>query len=108
MLKNNPIFTAGILLCLMSCTKPDLLGPSGQLNTPTAAKADTDVPVTITVDLSKQGRQIPKYFTGFSFEKYSLIKAACFNHNNTSFINLVKGLGKGTLRIDGGSGDDEQ
>jgi len=108
MLKINPIFTAGILLCLMSCTKPDLMAPSGQPNTPTAARAVTDVPVTVTVDLSKQGRQIPKYFTGFSFEKYSLIKAACFNYNNTSFINLVKGLGNGTLRIGGGSVDDVQ
>ena len=92
----------------MSCTKPDLMAPSGQPNTPTAARAVTDVPVTVTVDLSKQGRQIPKYFTGFSFEKYSLIKAACFNYNNTSFINLVKGLGNGTLRIGGGSVDDVQ
>ena len=106
MLKKSPIFAAGILLCLISCRKPDLIAPSGQINT--SPRAVTDVPVTVTVDLSKQGRQIPKYFTGFSFEKYSLIKAACFNANNTSFINMVKGLGNGVLRIGGGSVDDVQ
>ena len=99
---------------MMSCVKPDLVAPSGQLSTSpraavaAAAVASTDVPVTVTVDLSKQGVQIPKYFTGFSFEKYSLIKAACFNSNNTSFINLVKGLGHGMLRVGGGSVDDVQ
>lgn len=109
MLKKSPIFAAGILSCLISCTKPDLTAPSGQITTSARAVTPaTDVPVTVTVDLSKQGRQIPKYFTGFSFEKYSLIKAACFNSNNTSFINLVKGLGHGVLRVGGGSVDDVQ
>src|SRR5438105_914850 len=96
MLKKYPIFVAGMILCMMSCTKPDLMAPSGQLSTSAksvaaVAIAPTDVPVTVTVDLSRQYRQIPKYFTGLSFEKYSLIKAACFNGNNTSFINLIKG-----------------
>jgi len=107
MLKQYPILTVGIFLCVISCTKPDLTAPSGQLTTARAV-TPPDVPVTITVDLSKQGLQIPKYFTGFSFEKYSLIKSAFFNGNNTSFINLVKGLGHGMLRIGGGSVDDVQ
>lgn len=106
MLKKYPLFAAGILLCSISCRKPDLIAPSGQATT--ARAVTPDVPVTVTVDLSKQGRQIPKYFTGFSFEKYSLIKAACFNSNNTSFINMVKGLGNGVLRVGGGSVDDVQ
>jgi hypothetical protein len=106
MLKKNPIIAAaGILLGLISCTKSDLKAPTGEL---TVARAVTEVPFAVTVDLSKQGVQIPKYFTGFSFEKYSLIKAACFSNNNTSFINLVKGLGHGVLRVGGGSVDDVQ
>jgi hypothetical protein len=106
MLKKNPIFAMGIFLCLISCTKTDLKAPSGQVST--APRAVTDLPLTVTVDLSKQGVQIPKHFTGFSFEKYSLIKSACFSNNNTSFVNLVKGLGHGVLRIGGGSVDDVQ
>jgi hypothetical protein len=108
MLKKYPIFAAGMILCAMSCTKLDMTAPAGQLSTPTVARALTDVPVTVTVDISKQRRQIPKYFTGFSFEKYSLIKAAWFSSSNTSFINLVKGLGHGMLRLGGGSVDDVQ
>jgi hypothetical protein len=106
----NPIFLAGIILCLFSCAKPDLMAPSGQINTPTVARAaaSTDVPVTVTVDLSKQGIQIPKYFTGLSFETASLLKATWYNSQNTSFINLVKGLGHGILRVGGGSVDQVQ
>jgi len=109
------LITAGMILCVMSCTKVGLVNSPDQLYsspaksvTAVAAVMSTDVPVTVKVDLSRQGLQIPKYFTGFSFEKYSLIKATYFNSNNTSFINLVKGLGHGMLRIGGGSVDDVQ
>jgi len=102
-----PIFITGILLCLISCTKPDLIHPSVKTEAGTPG-ASTDVPVTVTVDLSKQGAQIPKYFTGLSFETVSLLKAPWYNSNNTSFINLVKGLGNGILRIGGGSVDQIQ
>jgi len=109
MLKKNPIFAAGIFLCLISCTKTDLLAPSGHPNAPSAkTDASTGVPVTVTVDLSKRGAEIPKYFTGLSFETVSLLKAAWYNSHNTSFINLVKGLGNGILRIGGGSVDQIQ
>ena len=115
MVNKLTLFTAGMILCVMSCTKVSLINSPDQLNSSAAksvtavtAVLSTDVPVTVTVDLSRQGLQIPKYFTGFSFEKYSLIKSAYFNSNNTSFINLVKGLGHGMLRIGGGSVDDVQ
>jgi len=70
--------------------------------------ATTGVPVNVTVDLSKQGGQIPENFTGLSFETVSLLKAPWYNSNNTSFINLVKGLGHGILRVGGGSVDQVQ
>jgi hypothetical protein len=100
------ISSIGIILCLISCTKTDLIAPSGQHSTPSVKTVSVaSTPVTVTVDLSKQGVEIPKYFTGLSFETVSLLKATYYNSHNTSFINLIKGLGDGILRIGGGSMD---
>src|SRR3569833_3101180 len=87
----------GLALLVFACTKPN--PPSNSFPSP------GDVPVAIAVDLSKPGVQIPERFTGLSFETQALHNGTWFDISNTSFINLVKGLGKGVVRVGGASGD---
>lgn len=87
----------GLALLVFACTKPN--PPSNSFPSP------GDVPVAIAVDLSKPGVQIPERFTGLSFETQALHNGTWFDNSNTSFINLVKGLGKGVVRVGGASAD---
>ena len=88
----------GAILLVFSCTKPNSFPPNSY-------PSPGDVPVAIAIDLSRPGLQIPERFTGLSFETQALYNGTWFDNTNTSFVNLVKGLGKGVLRVSGSSSD---
>jgi hypothetical protein len=67
------------------------------------------VPITLTVkvDQSKPAFPVPPLFEGLSFETRVLIEDPEFlSKNNAVFIQLIKNLGKGVLRIGGNSSDE--
>jgi len=67
--------------------------------------APGDISLNLTVNPSTIGLAIPSTFTGLSYETSSLTKSNYFNTANTVFINLIKNLGNGILRIGGNSSD---
>lgn len=64
-----------------------------------------DIAVNVTVDVTTLGAQIAPSFTGLSFEMSALKNSGYFDAGNPVFVNLVKGLGTGLLRIGGNSAD---
>ena len=64
-----------------------------------------DIVLNLSINPSERGCVISASFSGLSFETSSLVKSNYFNTNNTVFINLIKTLGTGTLRIGGNSSD---
>ncbi|MDB5159087.1 MAG: putative glycosyl hydrolase [Mucilaginibacter sp.] len=59
------------------------------------------VEVKISVDNTATGIKIPDYFLGLSYEIMAVTDTVDFKTNHTKFINLMNGLGKGTLRLNG-------
>ncbi|HVU55274.1 MAG TPA: glycosyl hydrolase family 79 C-terminal domain-containing protein [Puia sp.] len=93
-------FVAGVILFVSSCTKPNPIPDIGN-QIPSAG----DIPVAVTVDVSRSAVQIPANFTGLSFEKASLINSTWFGPYNIPLNNMVKALGQGVLRVGGASVD---
>jgi hypothetical protein len=91
-------FGVAILLLAASCQKTSTSNPNAH---PDAG----DVVVNYSVDLTKPGRLIPADFTGLSYEAEFISNPAYFNDQNTTFVNLIKGLGQGVFRIGGNSVD---
>ena len=65
------------------------------------------IPVTVTLDQTKPGFTISPTFEGLSFETAILCRNAEYlNVNNKVFVQLVKNLGPGLLRIGGNTSDE--
>jgi hypothetical protein len=87
-----------ILLFVASCQKTSTPNPNSH---PDAG----DVEVSYSIDLTKPGALIPADFSGLSFEAGSIPNPAYFNDTNTTFVNLIKELGQGVIRIGGNTVD---
>ena len=66
--------------------------------------ASTDTPVTVAVDLGRQGHRIPSDFLGLSMEVKNLPQVAQFA-NRGDLVALMRSLGQGVLRLGGVSAD---
>ena len=70
-------------------------------------------PVTITIDTGHPGPVVPADFAGLSFERGPLnrgnagVAGYLFNPGNNSLITLFRNLGLGSLRIGGGTVDQQ-
>jgi len=94
------IMAAAVSCCILSCQRSS--SPPTNVN----AYPDTaDVSIGFTIDADQTGKAIPADFTGLSFEAASLPDVAYFSRSSTTFINLVRGLGQGVLRIGGNTSD---
>ena len=58
------------------------------------------VEVAVVIDDAKPGLAIPEDFLGFSYEK-NVLALGHFQPGNTVMVNLMRGLGGGTLRFGG-------
>lgn len=78
-----------------------------------AATAGAQSPVTITVDTSSHGYAVPADFSGLSFERGTEnsgnagVPGYFFSPSNSQLITLFRNIGLRSLRIGGGSVDDE-
>jgi len=98
-MRNPLVIALAAATCLISaCSKSH---PQPNSN---SQPASGDINVVFTVSATP-GQPIPAAFTGLSFEIGSLPNTGYFNIANTTFINLVKGLGQGIIRIGGNSAD---
>ena len=88
------ISLAGINACSKSRSQPN----------PNGLPAAGDVTAAFTIGTAP-GQALPATFTGLSFEVSSLLNATYFSASNTTFVNLIKGLGQGIIRIGGNSAD---
>lgn len=64
-----------------------------------------DVAVSFSVNTSQPGTTVPSTFEGLSFEAGSMTSTSYFLGSNSTFINLIKGLGSGIIRVGGNSVD---
>jgi hypothetical protein len=87
-----------IMLLVASCQKTS--GPN-----PNSHPDPGDVVVNVSVDVNTTGRLMPSDFTGLSFEASAVPNTSYFNDSNTTFVNLIKGLGNGVIRIGGNTVD---
>jgi hypothetical protein len=63
-------------------------------------------PIQLQVNLSATGNAVPDNFMGLSFEMTAITDSNYFNTSNTTFIQLIRNLGDGILRI-GANGVDK-
>jgi len=83
----------------MGCSKPVVVFNAN------AQPSPGDVEVMVALQPEQPGIQVPVDFTGLSFESSALTDSTYFNTNNASFINFIKTLGTGLIRIGGNSTD---
>ena len=90
-------FLIVLIVCLYGCKKdPVKIMPIAD-----------GLPVTVTLELSHPGYTIPSTFEGLSFETEVLSKNPSYlNADNKVFIQLIKNLGPGLMRIGGNSSDE--
>jgi hypothetical protein len=78
-----------------------------------ALAARAQVPISITVDTTSHGYAIPPDFSGLSFERGTEnsgnagVSGYFFSPSNTQLITLFQNIGLRSLRVGGGSVDDE-
>jgi hypothetical protein len=89
--------TAPVLVLVLSCQKSS---PNSNSH-PQAG----DVRAGFSIDITKMGRPLPTWFTGLSFESGSIPNTSYFNDSNTTFVNLIRGLGQGAIRVGGNTVD---
>jgi len=87
-----------VLLMVVSCSKSSSTNKN-------ARSSPGDISLSFAIDPSQPGQNIPGDFSGLSFETKALTDPSYFNAANSSFINLVRGLGTGVLRVGGNSVD---
>jgi len=87
-----------IVLLIASCQKTSTSNPNSHTDA-------GDVVVDYSIDVTKPGRLIPADFTGLSYEAGAIPNPAYFNDSNTTFVNLIRGLGPGVFRIGGNTVD---
>jgi len=89
-----------LAITLTGCNKGNL-----ELAPPVGAT----VPITVKVNENNPGYPISSIFEGLSYETGLFGENADFlNENNASYIQLIKNLGKGILRIGGNTSDEIQ
>jgi hypothetical protein len=77
------------------------------------AQSTPTAPVTLTVDTTSHGYAIPPDFSGLSFERGTLntnnagASGYLFRPTNTQLVTLFQNIGIKSLRVGGGSVDDE-
>jgi hypothetical protein len=80
----------------------------------TAGSAHSQIPATVSVNLSSPGCSIPDDFIGFSFETRRVdcnsdgVSGYFFDSTNTQAVTLFRQIGVKSLRVGGGSVDDPQ
>jgi hypothetical protein len=84
----------------MSCKKSNSQPASQSL------PAAQGTPIQLQVNLSASGNAVPDHFMGLSFEMKAITDSNYFSTSNTAFIQLIKNLGDGILRI-GANGVDK-
>jgi Glycosyl hydrolase family 79 C-terminal beta domain len=100
-----PIF---IGLTMLGCKKDDIKSSLPVNDSiPLSATPIATVPITVKVDQTQRGFPVPKDFEGLSYETGLLTESPDFlNENNAVFIQLIKNLGSGVLRIGGNTSDE--
>lgn len=98
-------------VCLTACRKDKPLTVTQPVTPITPITPVTPpaygLPVTVTIDQSQAGFQIPAMFEGLSFETRILSANPEFlNTSNAVVVQLIKNLGPGLLRIGGGTSDE--
>ncbi|MEO9147372.1 MAG: glycosyl hydrolase family protein [Ginsengibacter sp.] len=89
-----------LILFFTSCKKSNSQPASQSL------PAAQGTPIQLQVNLSAPGNAVPDNFMGLSFEMTAITDSTYFNTDNTAFIQLIKNLGNGILRI-GANGVDK-
>ncbi|MEO8819700.1 MAG: hypothetical protein ABI374_02555 [Ginsengibacter sp.] len=89
-----------VLLFFISCKKSNSQTVSPSL------PAAQGTPIQLQVNSSAPGNAVPDNFMGLSFEMTAITDSNYFNTSNTAFIQLIKNLGTGILRI-GANGVDK-
>ncbi len=89
-----------MVLFFISCKKSNSQTASQSL------PAAQGTPIQLQINLSAPGNTVPDNFMGLSFEMTGITDSNYFNTNNTAFIQLIKNLGNGILRI-GANGVDK-
>jgi hypothetical protein len=105
MLFNKSVFPSRYLyffltLFFISCKKSD--SQPGTQSLP----ASQGTAVQLQINSSAPGNIVPANFMGLSFEMTAITDSNYFNPGNTAFIQLIKNLGNGILRI-GANGVDK-
>ncbi|RPD43010.1 hypothetical protein [Chitinophaga barathri] len=97
--------------CLYSCSKSKLPDDGSNADAASSKKgvftplSTTAVSLAINDPGGYAGSVIPSDFTGLSYETSTVCTDDYFNSGNTTFINLINGLGKGVIRIGGNAAD---
>jgi hypothetical protein len=86
------------LTFLGNCSKTGMVNPNSE-------PAPSDVSFEVTVNPQLAGFDIPADFSGLSFEAGALTDTNYFLAQNTLFIQYIKSLGPGVIRIGGNSVD---
>ena len=100
-----------IAISFVACRKENLnqiKNDSGQQTDTSSSQTDTTYhnEVTVAVDQTRPGNAISPTFEGLSFEAAILAQNPEYlNPDNSVFIQLIKNLGPGILRIGGGTSD---
>nr|WP_228085312.1 glycosyl hydrolase family 79 C-terminal domain-containing protein [Mucilaginibacter sp. JRF] len=109
MIVKNLLVALMIVPAMVSCKKnSDLNGVDmdTEIKEPTPVALHptaTGAPVTITVDQSQPGNQIPANFLGLSYETNNLLWSTNLSGSNTTQVQLIRNLGEGVLRVGGTS-----
>jgi hypothetical protein len=100
-----------IAISLVACRRENLTpvkNNTGKQTDTSYSRADTSYQniVTVAVDPTRPGNIISPAFEGLSFEAALLVQNPEYlNAGNSVFIQLIKNLGPGILRIGGGTSD---
>jgi hypothetical protein len=70
------------------------------------ARADTAIPVSVSVDASEPGPTVPENFLGLSFEVGSLRQIAGYSSKG-DLVTMLRSLGVGLLRFGGVTADEQ-
>src|ERR1700737_719398 len=92
------IIMPGIIILALSCHRSVSVANSADIKTGNTA-------ATLSIESARPSFPIPVDFTGLSFETSAFTKPTYFDVSNSVFINCIKGLGTGVIRVGGNSVD---
>jgi hypothetical protein len=100
------ISTIGMFMLVTICSCKKAKAGDGSNPLPASSfPAAVGSPINIVLHPELPGLKIEPGFEGLSYEISGMTGSQYFNVNNTSFINLLKNLGDGYLRIGGSTSD---